>query len=132
MKKGLILRSHRIERIRFRVRQAIRLTTAALMIIGLVSIWFDDPTRLATALGLVTAGMAFAFQKVLTAVVGYFVILRGKIFNVGDRIVMGSVRGDVIVPNNHYGDGAAALGPERRPVGVGAEQAVYGSYSHRQ
>ena len=27
---------------------------------------------------------------------GYFVILRGKTFNVGDRIVMGGVRGDVI------------------------------------
>jgi len=42
------------------------------------------------------AGLAFALQKVITAVAGYFVILRGKTFNVGDRIVMGGVRGDVI------------------------------------
>ena len=49
-----------------------------------------------TALGLVTAGLAFALQKVVTAVAGYFVILRGRTFNVGDRIVMGGVRGDVI------------------------------------
>ena len=27
---------------------------------------------------------------------GYFIILRGKSFKVGDRIVMGGVRGDVI------------------------------------
>lgn len=47
-------------------------------------------------LGLVTAGVAFALQRVITAVSGYFVILRGKTFNVGDRIVMGGVRGDVI------------------------------------
>jgi len=33
---------------------------------------------------------------VITAVAGYFVILRGRTFNVGDRIVMGGVRGDVI------------------------------------
>jgi small-conductance mechanosensitive channel len=32
----------------------------------------------------------------VTAVAGYFVILRGSTFNVGDRIVMGGVRGDVI------------------------------------
>ena len=32
----------------------------------------------------------------ITAVAGYFVILRGKTFNVGDRIMMGGVRGDVI------------------------------------
>jgi small-conductance mechanosensitive channel len=61
-----------------------------------VSIWFDDPARLATGLGLVTAGLAFALQKLVTALAGYFVILRGETFNVGDRITMGGVRGDVI------------------------------------
>jgi small-conductance mechanosensitive channel len=45
---------------------------------------------------LIGAGVAFALQRVITAVAGYFVILRGKTFNVGDRIVMGGVRGDVI------------------------------------
>ena len=62
----------------------------------MLSIWFDNPARLATAIGLVGAGIAFALQRVITAVAGYFVILRGKTFNVGDRIVMGGVRGDVI------------------------------------
>jgi len=66
------------------------------VIFGIVSVWFDDPTRLTTGLGLVTAGIAFALQRVITAIAGYFVILRGKTFNVGDRIVMGGVRGDVI------------------------------------
>lgn len=80
----------------FWTRQAISLTTALLLLLGLASLWFDDPTRLATALGLVTAGLAFALQKVVTAVAGYVVILRGKTFNVGDRITMGGVRGDVI------------------------------------
>ena len=76
--------------------QAIQLVTAILLLLGLVSIWFDDPTRLTTALGLVTAGLAFALQKVITAVAGYGVILRGKTFHVGDRITMGGVRGDVV------------------------------------
>lgn len=84
------------ERIRFWTRQAINLGTMLLLLLGLLSIWFDDPTRLATALGLVTAGLAFALQRVVTAVAGYFVILRGTTFSVGDRIVMGGVRGDVI------------------------------------
>ncbi len=84
------------ERARFWTRQGIRLAVSLLLFVGLVSVWFDDPMRLATALGLVTAGLAFALQRVVTAVAGYFVILRGKTFNVGDRIVMGGVRGDVI------------------------------------
>ena len=89
-------RSYHNARIEFWVRQAVRLGMVGLLLIGLASIWFDNPTHLATALGLVTAGLAVALQKVVTAVVGYFVILRGHIFQVGDRIVMGDVRGDVI------------------------------------
>lgn len=80
----------------FWTRQIVMLTSAFVLLLGLLSIWFDDPTRLATALGLVTAGLAFALQRVVTAVAGYFVILRGKLFRVGDRIVMGGVRGDVV------------------------------------
>lgn len=87
---------HRAEKYRFWTRQAIQVFSALVLVVGLVSIWFDDPTRLATALGLVTAGLAFALQRVVTAIAGYMVILRGKTFSVGDRIVMGGVRGDVI------------------------------------
>ncbi|HET9489306.1 MAG TPA: mechanosensitive ion channel domain-containing protein [Methylomirabilota bacterium] len=91
-----LVRGRGSERVVFWARQGINLTAAALLFIGLVSVWFDDPVRLATALGLITAGLAFALQKVVTAIAGYFVILRGQTFNVGDRIVMGGVRGDVI------------------------------------
>jgi small-conductance mechanosensitive channel len=83
-------------RVTFWSQQAIHIFTAAILILGLVSIWFEDPTKLTTAAGMVTAGIAFALQRVITAFAGYFVILRGKTFNVGDRIVMAGVRGDVI------------------------------------
>lgn len=83
-------------RLKFWSHQLLNVGLTLLVLLGIVSIWFDDPTRLATALGLVTAGLAFALQKVVTALAGYFVILRGKTFNVGDRIRMGGVRGDVI------------------------------------
>jgi small-conductance mechanosensitive channel len=91
-----VLRRRASDRALFWTRQTLHLTTAAIVLLGLVSVWFDDPTRLTTAMGLVTAGLAFALQKVVTAIAGYFVILRGRTFNVGDRIVMGGVRGDVI------------------------------------
>jgi small-conductance mechanosensitive channel len=93
---GLVLRGRADERTRFWARQAVNLAGALILMLGLLSIWFDDPTRLATALGLVTAGLAFALQKVVTAIAGYVVILRGRNFTVGDRITMGGVRGDVI------------------------------------
>ena len=81
---------------RFWTRQGISLMAAVLLVLGLLSIWFNDPTRLATAFGLISAGLAFALQQVVISIAGYFVILRGSTFTVGDRISMGGVRGDVL------------------------------------
>lgn len=87
---------HASKRFAFWARQGISIGAAVLLLIGLISIWFDNPSRFATAAGLVTAGLAFALQRVVTAFAGYLVILRGKTFSVGDRITMGDIRGDVI------------------------------------
>jgi small-conductance mechanosensitive channel len=80
----------------FWTEQATSLSVAIIVILMLISIWFDNPGRLATFLGLITAGIAIAMQRVITAITGYFLILRGKVFNVGGRIVIGGVRGDVV------------------------------------
>lgn len=82
-------------RISFWLRQAVSLLLGAAVLVGLVSVWFDNSGRLTTVVGLITAGVAVAMQRVVTSVAGYFLILRGKLFNVGDRIVIGGVRGDV-------------------------------------
>ena len=84
------------ERSAFWARQGISLFVALVLLIGTASIWFDDPKNLVTAVGLITAGLAFALQRVVTSLAGYLLILRGRTFNVGDRIVMGGVRGDVM------------------------------------
>jgi small-conductance mechanosensitive channel len=84
------------ERRSFWLRQTANLITAALFLLAMLSIWFDDPSRLATGIGLVSAGLAFALQKVVTSLAGYFVIIRSEVFTMGDRITMGGVRGDVI------------------------------------
>jgi small-conductance mechanosensitive channel len=94
---GLVFKEgRRNRRIDFWTRQVISLVTAVLIILGVVSIWFDNPARLTSAMGFLTAGLAIALQKVITAVAAYLIILRGKTFNVGDRIQMAGVRGDVI------------------------------------
>ncbi len=83
-------------RARFWARQALNLVTAVLFLVVSLSIWFDKPANLGLAMGFLTAGLAFALQKVVLSLAGYLVILRGNTFNVGDRIAMGGVRGDVI------------------------------------
>jgi len=101
---GLVLRralafignSTHSERFRFWSQQVAAILLAAALVLGVLSIWFDNPARLGSAFGLVAAGLAFAMQRVVTSFAGYLLILRGKTFNVGARIVMGGVRGDVI------------------------------------
>jgi small-conductance mechanosensitive channel len=83
-------------RIRFWSRQGLNLFFAFLLFITVLSIWFDDPRRLTTGLGLMSAGLAFALQKVVTSFAGYLVIMRGNTFSVGERITMGGIRGDVV------------------------------------
>jgi small-conductance mechanosensitive channel len=82
-------------RVGFWMRQAVSLLLGLIVVVSLISVWFDNPGRLTTVAGLVTAGIAVAMQRVITSAAGYFLILRGKLFNVGDRIVIGGVRGDV-------------------------------------
>lgn len=84
------------ERTAFWSRQGVSILFAVVVIVVLLSIWFDDPQRLTTGLGLVGAGLAFALQRVITALAGYLLIMRGNTFTVGERIKMGGVRGDVV------------------------------------
>jgi small-conductance mechanosensitive channel len=87
---------HRAERRRFWIRQSSKLIAFALLCVGLVLVWFPDPSRLGTVAGLLTAGIAVALQRVITAMAAYLIILRGRVFTVGDRITIGGVRGDVV------------------------------------
>lgn len=91
-----MLKDRKNVRALFWSNQAINIILTLIFLISFLSIWFDDPMRLATAFGILSAGLVFALQRVITAIAGYAIILRGRLFNVGDRISMGGIRGDVI------------------------------------
>jgi small-conductance mechanosensitive channel len=84
------------DRPRFWGRQAIHILALAGIVLTITSIWFRDPRSLGSAMGWVAAGVAVALQRVITAFAGYLILLRGKVFTVGDRITIGGVRGDVV------------------------------------
>ncbi|MFW2513990.1 mechanosensitive ion channel family protein [Demequina sp. SO4-13] len=81
---------------RFNARRIVRAFTWFVAIFGLIVIWQPLGGSLAPALGLATAGLAFAMQEAIGAVAGWFNITFGSIFRVGDRVKMGGVQGDVI------------------------------------
>jgi small-conductance mechanosensitive channel len=59
-------------------------------------IWTEFGRRAGFVAGLFSAGVAFALQNVLGSFAAWIGILAGKVFRVGDRVMMGGVRGDVI------------------------------------
>ena len=48
------------------------------------------------AFGVAGAGVAFALQEVIASFAGWFAITFGTLFSVGDRVMLGGIRGDVI------------------------------------
>lgn len=49
-----------------------------------------------TTLGLAGAGITFALREVIVSIAGWIAILFGDFFKVGDRILLGGIKGDVV------------------------------------
>ena len=81
---------------RYYARKITRYFFALITVVVLAIVWRAFAGRAGIVLGLATAGVAFAMQEVIGAIAGWFNIVSGRIFRVGDRIQMGGVRGDVI------------------------------------
>jgi len=81
---------------RYHATRFLRLITWLAAAVALVIVWQPLGGSLAPALGLATAGLAFAMQEVIGAIAGWFNITFGRVFSVGDRVQMADVHGDVI------------------------------------
>jgi small-conductance mechanosensitive channel len=81
---------------RYYARKVTHYLVAAATLVALAILWRAFAGRVGVVLGFIAAGLAFAMQEVIGALAGWFNILSGRIFRVGDRIQMGGVRGDVI------------------------------------
>ena len=81
---------------RFWIQQGVHLLLLVAVVVALLSIWVVDAGRFASIAGLITAGIAVALQRVIMSFAAYLIVLRGRIYAVGDRITMGGVRGDVV------------------------------------
>jgi len=64
--------------------------------IALLVVWRSVIGHLAIFGGLLAAGLAFAMQEVIASIAGWFNIVSGGIYRVGDRVEIAGVKGDVI------------------------------------
>jgi small-conductance mechanosensitive channel len=80
----------------FHLVRVIRYTTIVVAVVALLFVWRLFNGHGTLVIGFVVAGLTFALQEVVGAVAGWFNILTGRIYRVGDRIEIAGVHGDVI------------------------------------
>ncbi len=78
----------------FRRWTAYLTTLAGVFLVG--RLWFRGLDRLATYLGLASAGLAIALHDTVANLAGFIFIVARTPFSVGDRIEIGDVAGDVV------------------------------------
>lgn len=80
----------------FLARRLGRYAVGLLILIVFAFYLIEDLTLVATTLGLVSAAVVFSIQDVCAAFFGWFAIMLGRKFTIGDRLEIEGVRGDVL------------------------------------
>ncbi len=65
-------------------------------LILVASIFRNSLGGLSVAIGVASAGIAFALQEVIASVAGWIAISFGGFYETGDRVQLGGIRGDII------------------------------------
>jgi small-conductance mechanosensitive channel len=78
------------------LRMLTRNTVLVLGSIAILLVWLGSGGSFTVAMGILGAGIAFAAQESIGSFAGYLNILSGRLFQIGDRIGMGNVEGDVL------------------------------------
>lgn len=82
--------------VRYRAKKTIRLISYSLIALLAVITFTGKVQYFSIAIGLITAGLAFALQEVILSMAGWVAIFSSKIFKPGDRVEINGVKGDVI------------------------------------
>lgn len=81
---------------RYRWRKTSAMVASLLALMAVARVWVEALSALTTYLGLLSAGVAIALKDPLTNLAGWLFIVWRKPFQLGDRIQVGGVAGDVI------------------------------------
>jgi small-conductance mechanosensitive channel len=82
--------------IRYRVRKLIGLLGYLTAFLYITLVFKDQLGHLTVALGVAGAGIAFALQEVIASIAGWVAISLGHFYQVGDRVLLGGIKGDVV------------------------------------
>lgn len=81
---------------RYSARKYTIYVATFLSLVVIVFIWIKRATSITTLVGFMGAGLTLALHQPISSIAGWMLILIRRPFEVGDRIEIGSVQGDVI------------------------------------
>ena len=81
---------------RYRVRKLITFVGYLAGILFITIVFSDRLGNLTVAFGVAGAGVAFALQEVIASIAGWVAISLGHFYEIGDRVQLGGIMGDVI------------------------------------
>ena len=82
--------------LRYRMRKVVIFSGYLLAILLLAGEFSNQLHNVAVALGVASAGIAFALQEVIVSIAGWIAISFGSFYKVGDRVKLSGTVGDVI------------------------------------
>ncbi|MBT8219783.1 MAG: mechanosensitive ion channel family protein [Bacteroidia bacterium] len=81
---------------RYRTRRFVNFIGYSILIICILVLYSNQLSGFTVFLGVAGAGIAFALQEVIASVAGFIAINFTSFFKVGDRVLLGGIKGDVI------------------------------------
>ncbi len=94
--RGMLLSKVSDTGVRYRTRKLLNGGLVAVIGLILATTFSDKLGGIAVSLGVIGAGVAFALQEVIASIAGRVAILFARFYDVGDRVQLGGIKGDVI------------------------------------
>ena len=82
--------------LRYRMRKIIAFLGYMFAVLYLAGVFSEQLHSITVALGVASAGIAFALQEVIVSIAGWFAISFGRFYKIGDRVQLSGTVGDVI------------------------------------
>lgn len=80
----------------YNLRKRFYYLFTVIMLIMIYFVWSESNNNLMTYMGFISAGIAIALREIFTNIAAWFIIVFQKPFEVGDRIHVNGITGDII------------------------------------
>lgn len=92
----ILFKTIKTNSIYYTTRKKLYYFNTAILLVVIVFIWSESKLDLATYVGFISAGIAISLRELFTNMAAWLIIIFQKPFEVGDRITVNGIVGDVI------------------------------------